>query len=359
MSVRKLIIVLIGVVMACSVFAKLNGHEVKSHYQNSDLNYDVSMSSYWKIIKAYINTKRIEAEPKSDIPISLITQEQLLNDKFDAVIRLGHSSLLVRIDGEFILIDPVFSERASPVQWLGPKRFHQSPISLDKLPQLKAVVISHDHYDHLDNNTIKLLDDKTSTFVTPLNVGDYLVKWGISEEKVHQLDWWQEVKLTNLTLVATPAQHFSGRGVFDKDQTLWASWVIQGKESKLFYSGDSGYFSGFKEIGNRYGPFDITMIETGAYNDLWSEIHMLPEESVQAHIDLQGKAMIPVHNSTFDLALHDWYEPLERVNEYSKIKNVNLLTPKFGDSVNVKAPRSNQKWWRVNIAKSQPVLQKN
>ena len=363
MNYKKLFILFLGVVMACGILDKLNGSESKNHFQNTDINYDVSMSSYWKMIKAYINAKRVEAEPKNNIPVSNITEEQLFVDTFDAVFRLGHSSLLIRLDGEFILIDPVFSERASPLQWLGPKRFHQSPISIEQLPPLKAVIISHDHYDHLDKHTIKLLNDKASTFFTPLKVGDYLVEWGIDEEKVHQLDWWQEITLNNLTIVATPAQHFSGRGIFDKDQTLWASWVIQGVESKLFYSGDSGYFSGFKAIGNRYGPFDITMIETGAYNELWSDIHMLPEESVQAHIDLQGKAMMPVHNSTFDLALHDWYEPLERVSEFSKIKNVNLLTPKFGDAVNVKTPNSKEKWWRLMgdlmEEQSQPVLQKN
>ncbi|WP_284243792.1 MBL fold metallo-hydrolase [Thalassotalea insulae] len=234
-----------------------------------------------------------------------------------------------------------------------PKRFHQSPIDIEQLPDISVVIISHEHYDHLDKNSIKQLIAKVDHFVTPLKVGDYLTKWGVEASRVTELNWWQEVTIDDIKIVATPAQHFSGRGVFDKDQTLWASWVIQGNESNLFYSGDSGYFSGFKTIGDKYGPFDVTMIETGAYNRLWSDIHMLPEQSLQAHIDLQGKAMLPVHNSTFDLALHDWFEPLERISDLAWEHSVKLVTPIFGKKVSINQPNSKHKWWRTLMPERQ------
>jgi L-ascorbate metabolism protein UlaG (beta-lactamase superfamily) len=173
-----------------------------------------------------------------------------------------------------------------------------------------------------------------------------MINWGVDADKVTELDWWQEHQVDGINFAATPTQHFSGRGLFDKDSTLWAGWVIQGQNSNLYFSGDSGYFGGFKAVGEKYGPFDITMIETGAYNDMWKEIHMLPEESVQAHIDLKGKAMIPIHNGTFDLALHDWYEPFERAQSAAIQHDVQLLTPKFGEQVEIQSPGIYSAWWR-------------
>lgn len=252
----------------------------------------------------------------------------------------------MKLGNELVLTDPVFSERASPVQWAGPKRFHQSPITIENLPRIKAVVISHDHYDHLDKASIVKLDDKVDFFVTPLKVGSHLRKWGIDGSKIIELAWWESTRVGNIKLTATPAQHFSGRGLLDRDETLWASWVIEGHGQKLFFGGDSGYFSGFKEIGEKYGPFDITMIETGAYNELWSEIHMLPEQGLQAHIDLKGKVMLPIHNSTFDLALHDWYEPLESIYRLANAGGVNLIVPKMGEKIPVGKIKQNVAWWR-------------
>ena len=276
-----------------------------------------------------------------------LTRQQLLDSSQDAVFRLGHSTLLLRIDGEFILLDPVFSERAFPVQWMGPKRFHHAPISIEELPQISAVIISHDHYDHLDKHAIKQLAEKTDKFVTPLKVGDHLLDWGVPRDKIIELDWWQHTQVNTLKITATPAQHFSGRGLFDRDQTLWASWVIQGWDSSIFFSGDSGYFDGFKQIGERLGPFDITLIETGAYHSLWSDIHMMPEQSLQAHIDLKGKVMLPIHNGTFDLALHDWFEPLERLQQLAHENDVQIRTPIFGAEVTIKQPLATTHWWRT------------
>ena len=321
-------------------------NEQEGKFQNSEINYQSSLSSVWKIAKAYWQTDRAAPTPTKTIPLKELTKENLLSEKHDALYRLGHSTLLLKLASDFILIDPVFSERASPVQWVGPKRFHQPPISIAELPNVKAVIISHDHYDHLDKASILALADKVEQFVTPLKVGNYLREWGIADDKITELDWWQSKQLSELTITATPAQHFSGRGLFDKDETLWASWVIAHKGTKLFYSGDGGYFSGFKEIGKRYGPFNFTMIETGAYNSLWREIHMTPEESLQAHLDVKGEFMIPVHNGTFDLALHDWFEPFERIVTLAKQQGVSLLTPTFGEAVNLAQPITTKLWWR-------------
>ena len=195
------------------------------------------------------------------------------------------------------------------------------------------MIISHDHYDHLDKASIKQLKDKVEHFVVPLGVDQHLMKWGVAEKQIQSLGWWQSFSTGSVELTATPAQHFSGRGVSDADETLWASWVIKGQAGNVFYSGDGGYFDGFKLIGEHLGPFDLTFIETGAYNRTWENVHMMPEQSVQAHLDVKGRYMVPVHNSTFDLALHAWYEPLERVSQAAEDRSVSLLTPMIGERV--------------------------
>ena len=178
-------------------------------------------------------------------------------------------------------------------------------------------------------------------------MGNHLRSWGVPDSQIVELNWWQSTSVSSTTITAAPSQHFSGRGLFDKDKTLWASWVIKGANSSIFFSGDSGYFNGFKDIGERFGPFDVTLIETGAYNELWSDIHMLPEQSVQAHIDVKGSVMIPIHNSTFDLALHNWSDPLERVTQLAIDKNVTLSTPTFGEIINIKTLPLPSYWWEL------------
>ena len=304
-------------------------------FQNTEIEYKTELSSIWSFTKAYLTDDRESAVPDFPIPVMPVTRDALLNLDHDAVIRLGHSSLLLKIDGEFVLLDPVFSERAFAVEWLGPKRFHDTPISIDELPFIKTVIISHDHYDHLDKAAIKKLAHITETFVTPLQVGNHLRDWGVPDKQIVELNWWQSTTVSSMTFTATPSQHFSGRGLFDKDKTLWASWVIKGENTNLFFSGDSGYFSGFKEIGERFGPFDLTLMETGAYNHMWTEIHMLPEQSLQAHIDVKGHVMMPIHNSTFDLALHNWFEPLEKITQLANERQITVSTPKFGEVVNI------------------------
>lgn len=348
---KKRLLFIIGAIFVMSFFlnncATFNEHKMEDRkFFNPETSYQTDFKNIWEIAKTYVLSEKKANIPSEGIPINPLSQEMLEKDKGDSIYRLGHSTILLHLDNEYILLDPVFSERASPMQWMGPKRFHPNPISIEDLPSIKMVVISHNHYDHLDQASIEKLAPKVAHFVVPLGIEKTLLEWGIEKKKIIQLDWWQNTRIGHFYLTATPAQHFSGRGLWDRDKTLWASWVIESSKSRLFFSGDSGYFTGFKEIGKRFGPFDVTMIETGAYHELWKTIHMLPEQSIQAHIDLRGKAMIPIHNSTFDLSLHDWYEPLEKSYWLAREKGVRLLTPKIGARVKVHQSQGFNAWWQ-------------
>jgi L-ascorbate metabolism protein UlaG (beta-lactamase superfamily) len=283
--------------------------------------------------------------PRVPIPVQRLTAAALAEAPEASLFRLGHSTLLLKLDGEFWLTDPVFSERASPVQWAGPKRFHAPPIDIDELPALKGVILSHDHYDHLDHAAVMRLSPKVEIFIAPLGVGDRLIAWGIDPAKVRQLDWWQQTKIGGVRLVAAPAQHFSGRGFSDGDRTLWASWVIMTGDLKVFFSGDTGYHAGFKTIGERFGPFDVTLMETGAYDAQWADIHMRPEETLQAHLDLKGEWLLPIHNGTFDLALHPWNEPFDRIYTLAAERGVKLSTPTMGEQLSLREPHVGERWW--------------
>jgi L-ascorbate metabolism protein UlaG (beta-lactamase superfamily) len=263
---------------------------------------------------------------------------------------LGHSSLLINMDGYKILTDPVFEKRISVI---GPTRFcGNPPLTTDQLPPLDAVIISHDHYDHLNRFSILGLKEKTRRFIVPLGVGSVLEEWGVLRERITELDWWEEYRPDqNLTVTAAPAQHFSGRGLFDRNRTLWASWVIAGPAHKIFFSGDSGYFKGFEEIGERYGPFDVTFLECGAYDLLWHKLHMLPEETARAHLDLKGRVLHPIHWGTFNLALHSWFEPMERIAAAAGRENIRLVTPRIGETTRYHEPLSRKRWWRDFVKK--------
>ncbi|MET0894010.1 MAG: MBL fold metallo-hydrolase [Pseudoxanthomonas sp.] len=289
--------------------------------------------------------KPANAVPARPIAVQALTRAQLLAAPDRSLFRLGHSTVLLKLRGEFWLTDPVFSERASPVQWAGPRRFHAPPISIAELPPLKGVLLSHNHYDHLDHASILALADKTEHFLAPLGVGDTLMAWGVPAAKVQQLDWWQSTGVGGVHFTATPAQHFSGRGLFDGDKSLWASWVIMDDELRVFFSGDSGYFDGFKQIGERFGPFDVTLVETGAYDRQWPHVHMQPEETLQAHLDLRGKWLMPVHNGTFDLAMHAWHEPFDRISALAARQGVPLATPSMGQRLDLQQPDAGEAWW--------------
>jgi L-ascorbate metabolism protein UlaG (beta-lactamase superfamily) len=291
-------------------------------------------------------------KPKNTIPSAPIPVRRLQRDELDAapdrsLYRLGHSTLLLKLRGHWWITDPVFAQRASPVQWMGPRRFHAPPIALRDLPPIRGVLLSHDHYDHLDRAAVRALARAGARFYMPLGVGDRLAAWGVPASLIRQFDWWQGAEVDGLRITATPAQHFSGRSLTDRNRTLWCSWVVEDADFRLFFSGDSGYFSGFRSIGERFGPFDVTCIETGAYNASWPGVHMQPEETVQAHQDLHGHWLLPIHNGTFDLAMHAWYEPFERITALSRAHRIALATPMFGERFQLDAPHPGAAWWRA------------
>ncbi|MEV5242863.1 MBL fold metallo-hydrolase [Streptomyces cinnamoneus] len=269
---------------------------------------------------------------------------------------MGHSSVLAEIDGARVLFDPVWSERCSPFAFAGPRRLHPVPVPLAETGRIDAVVISHDHYDHLDMPTVRALARRGTAFVVPLGVGAHLEHWGVPADRITELDWHEQTHLAGLTLTATPARHFCGRGLRNTQHTLWASWVVAGPEHRIFHSGDTGYFPGFADIGAQYGPFDATMVQVGAYSEeFWPDIHMTPEEGVRAHADLQGGAsaglMMPIHWGTFVLAPHPWEEPAEGTVSAARRTGARIAVPRPGQPFEPGAGLPLDPWWRQVAAR--------
>lgn len=257
----------------------------------------------------------------------------------------GHSSILIEIDGKRVLTDPMWSERASPISWLGPARWFPPAIELADLPPLDAVVISHDHYDHLDLETVRALDARGVRFVVPLGVGAHLEYWGVPTTRIVELDWWEKTQLGEVSVVCTPARHASGRFLTDKDAKLWAGYAIVGPRHRAYYSGDTGLFPGMREIGERLGPFDVTLIEAGQYHYSWPDWHVGPEQAVRAHGLVRGKVMLPVHWALLGLAYHGWTEPVERSALAAHEQRALLLTPRPGQAVEPTQAAQTSRWW--------------
>ncbi len=271
---------------------------------------------------------------------------QQLPDSQTAFTWFGHSSLLLRIDGKTLLFDPVFSPRASMFSFMGPKHFpYDRHMEAEALPFVDAVFISHDHYDHLDYETMKQLRSRVSQFFVPLGVGAHLEAWGIPAEQITEMDWWEEAAFDGLDLAFTPSRHFSGRGLSNRNTTLWGSWVIKGSSDKVFFSGDSGYTPEFANIGERHGPFDLAFIECGQYNELWSSIHMMPEESAQAGLDVKANVMVPIHWGKFSLALHTWEDPVARMTAEADRLGQPYLLPEVGQTVILGSDKPAKRWW--------------
>jgi len=260
------------------------------------------------------------------------------------VTNAGHSSLLINIDGYRVMTDPVFEAKITPV---GPSRFNKEiPVDIHALRAIDLVIISHNHYDHLNKYSIQTLDPEVAQFIVPLGVGAQLEKWGVSRSKIAELDWWEEYAFDeNLTIVSTPSQHFSGRGLTDRNRTLWTSYAIISKNHRLYFSGDSGYFDGFAEIGAKYGPFDIAFMECGAYNTAWPTVHLFPEETVQASIDVRAQHLYPIHWGTFNLAMHNWFDPMVRAQLAAATRGVSLLTPVLGQTLKHPDALTTTDWW--------------
>jgi L-ascorbate metabolism protein UlaG (beta-lactamase superfamily) len=292
-----------------------------------------------------------------ELPVKQVDLSHFNNQNNDQlnVTWLGHSSLMINIDGYKLLTDPVFEKRISV---FGPTRFNGDvPLDIQQIPTIDAVIISHDHYDHLNKHSVQGLIEKSNRFIVPLAVGARLIDWGVPRDKIVELDWWQEYRLDQkLMVAATPAQHFSGRGITDRNKTLWSSWVIKTPFHKLFFSGDSGYFDGFKQIGDKYGPFDMTFIECGAYGEGWPKVHMFPEQTVQAHLNLKGTVLHPIHWATFNLALHPWYEPMVRLTAAADSKNIETATPIVGETTVYGTSIAAKRWWEQPMQMSGVVI---
>jgi L-ascorbate metabolism protein UlaG (beta-lactamase superfamily) len=280
-------------------------------------------------------------------PVPLVTPELPETAVDLAATWLGHATVLLEVAGHWVLVDPVWSDRVSPSATVGPKRSHPLPMELDQLPRLSAVLISHDHYDHLDTATIDALTEQQEmAFVVPLGIGSYLRGWGVPEDRIVELDWDQSHRVGELSLTCTEARHFSGRG-FTRNATLWSSWVISAGDRRVFFGGDTGYTPAFAELGERFGSFDLTVLPIGAYDERWADIHMNPAEAVQTHRDVRGEVLLPIHWATFDLAFHTWAAPVEWLVEEAAEYDVRIATPRPGERFEVAGELPAVDWWSV------------
>lgn len=263
----------------------------------------------------------------------------------------GHSTTLIEIDGKRVLTDPVWSDRVGPIDGVGPTRWFPPLIALDALPAIDAVIVSHDHYDHLDRPTVIALAGKVARFVVPLGIGAHLEYWGVPAAKITELDWWEDVRIGpsggagELRIVCTPARHASGRTLWDKDAKLWGSYALLGEHHRVWYSGDTGLFDGMNEIGARFGPFDLSMIEIGQYNQAWPDWHIGPEQAVRAHGMVKAKVFFPIHWGLFRLASHGWTEPVERARAEVERRKASAVFPRPGESVEPEVARDWPPWW--------------
>ena len=328
-----------------------NGETFQSPEQVPDAEWGPSLKMFWNYFfnksEGFIPDPPLPAEP---FDISKWNGQRDLQFAW-----LGHTTFLIKIDDKVILTDPMFSQRAGSFGWVSPKRYSKTLPSTDILPELDVVLITHNHFDHLDEDSIKALISKTRHFVTPLSVGKLLEEWGVPHKKIHELDWWQTKSIDDLAITAVPAKHTSSRSIFNKNVTLWASYSIQGKKKNLYLSGDSGWFEGLYEIGERLGPFDVTFFEIGAYSNLKGqmEVHYSPEQAIKAHQAVKGKLIVPSGWGTFDLGLFPWHEPIERFLIATNQAGIDYLTPKIGEVVIPGKVGGREAWWKPFINNKQ------
>jgi L-ascorbate metabolism protein UlaG (beta-lactamase superfamily) len=310
-------------------------------------------SMIFKVLPLYL-TNKAEVEPKRELG-PFRTDAQVYGTTPASGLRVtwfGHSSMLIEIDGFRVLVDPVWDQRASPLQSMGPKRFFQPTIALEELPKMDVVLISHDHYDHLGARTVKALakleNMAGARWVTSLGVGKRLRGFGVRAEQITELDWTESAEVGELRVTSWPARHFSGRGVFDRFTTLWGSFVIEGPEHRVYFGADSGWWEGFGEIAAQYGGFDLTMLEIGAFHPLWATIHLGPDNAARAYEAMQGRGgvLMPIHWGLFNLALHAWKEPVERIVELAEERGFGLWLPEPGEPTEVvRGVERRSAWW--------------
>lgn len=363
---RKTMFVLVGILVALSLAVflfmqqpqfgqnpsgkRLERIKKSPNYQNGafqNLNLTPELAegaTYWDILKAYI-PKVENQEPSRPLP-SVKTDLKNIQSDNPVIVWFGHSSYFMRIEGKNILVDPVFSGHASPVSFFGSNYAGSNVYSVDDFPELDLLIISHDHYDHLDYETVKKLQPKVKKVITSLGVGSHLERWGYNEAQITELDWWEKTSLdSTFALTAAPARHFSGRG-FKRMQTLWSSFILKTPNYNIYLGGDSGYDTHFKEIGEKYGPFDLAILECGQYNEFWKYIHLMPEETAQVAVELKAKVLLPVHWSKFTLGLHSWTDPIERVVKKARELNQAIATPMIGEKVEINGTYPTKEWWK-------------
>lgn len=301
-------------------------------------------TSFFKTMREFLNKPK-NVKPSSGLPSVKTDLKNIKPDK-PVIVWFGHSSYFIKINNKTILVDPVLSGNAAPLSFMI-KSFKGADVySTDDFPEIDILLITHDHYDHLDYKTMLKLKSKVQHVVCSLGVGSHLEHWGFSKTKITELDWWQNTVTDDLSFTSVPGRHFSGRGI-KRGQTLWSGFVLKTKNNSLFLGGDSGYDTHFKEIGDKFGPFDIAILECGQYNKSWPNIHMMPEETAQASIDLKANILLPVHWAKFSLALHPWNEPIERVTQKAKELRVTYTTPMIGEPVVIGNELPLTEWWKA------------
>ena len=322
-----------------------SGHAADGRFHNTLPDEVVTRGALLSVLRAMLTRGPI-GSPAAPVPLAAdpapATPAPL------ALTWYGHSSVLLEVDGHRVLADPVWGERVSPSPTIGPRRLHPAPVPLSALPPVDAVVLSHDHYDHLDLPTVRaLLLAGEAPFVVPLGLGNHLRRWGVPDARVVELDWDESVQVGGLTLTCTEARHFSGRGL-RRNTTLWSSWVVSGRAHRTFFGGDTGYTPAFADLGRAHGPFDLTVLPIGAYSERWPLIHMNPEEAVQAHQDLAGDRpalLMPIHWATFNLGFHPWVEPVQRLRAAAQAAGVRIAVPRPGERLDATAPPPPTDWW--------------
>lgn len=309
--------------------------------------------SFWDIpellYKQFANTK--QREPKVSLKIIPLDKDSFLaNNPKAKMIWYGHSVLLMRINSKTILVDPMLGKDASPIAPVATKRFSPNTLDLiDDFPEIDLLLLSHDHYDHLDYDSIKKLISKTKKYYVALGVKRHLVKWGVDEHLIEEFDWWDEATFANIKITFTPTRHFSGRGLNDRALSLWGGWVFKTNNENIWFSGDGGFGSHFKAIGEKLGPFDFAFMECGQYNVKWEAIHLFPKMSVQAAVDANVRKAMPVHWGGFSLSHHSWTEPAEEFTKATEDQNIELSLPRLGEMFTVDLDLSKNRWWEELI----------
>ena len=321
---------------AQKVLYEKTGHYAEGIFLNEEeIVMEINCHSITDMMKETMNPDPNVA-PDHNIETDKIDPRSL-DQQIDSMTRvtwLGHSSFLIEISGKKILIDPIFSQYAAPHPLLGRARFNsEMPIEIGQLSEIDLVIISHDHYDHLDYPSIKKLKEKVDHFYVPLGVGNHLRRWKIAEENFTEMDWWEESQYEDLKIIFAPSRHMSGRGLGDQSATLWGSWIVQNDTKNIYFSGDGGYGKHFADIGEKYGPFDLGLMECGQYNEQWRDVHMMPEESAKAALDLKAKLIMPIHWGAFALATHSWTDPVERIVKAAQKLKVPIATPRMGEQI--------------------------